>query len=181
MCVVQQNFYIQMPKTRRLKAGQFQYKTIILQFSEYIYKFHSNNPADRGIVKLLSATNNRIQKCFLQTRCTYQSLLRAQPLTVGFMKVWSRGRGSCSLGLLLMTTESSLCSQGCQSPQETAGLKQLTASPSRVLVSQIRSLRTYCVQNTSFHLPTQHWEVGLAPFIFMTCRLVTALLAVCSF
>lgn len=30
---------------------------------------------------------------------------------------------SHSLGLLVMTTESSLCSQGWQSPQETAGFK----------------------------------------------------------
>lgn len=62
---------------------------------------------------------------------------------------------SRSLGLLLMSPESSLCSQTWQSPQETAGLKQLTASPRRVLVSQIYSLHTYCVQNVSFHLPTQ--------------------------
>lgn len=35
-----------MPKKYRLKAGQFQYKAIIFQFSDYIYKFDSSKPVD---------------------------------------------------------------------------------------------------------------------------------------
>lgn len=39
-----------MPKTHRLKASQFQYKTIISQFSEYFYKFQSHKPIDTSAV-----------------------------------------------------------------------------------------------------------------------------------
>lgn len=87
-----------MPKTHRLKAGQFQYKTIILQFSEYFYKFQSYKPVDTSTARLLFSTNNPVQKCFLQTLCTYQSPVGAQHLTRRAYHTRSGGRGAVAWG-----------------------------------------------------------------------------------
>lgn len=70
---------------------------------------------------------------------------------------------SCSLGLLLMSPESSLCSQAWQSPQETAGLKCSLLSQQGSRESDVGTVYLLCVHRT-FSLANSALRGWFSPF-----------------